>query len=187
MGISVGHRPAMRPLGFGTLLALAACGGGAGGDGDGGSGDGGDPLTGEELAALCDEFCAHGVKCAWTDDGPGCEASCASDAGIFNGDLWRDWLECDAAAACAAPDPKGCLLQAMAAAQPRAIHDEYVDRCETARVDCGIAPEGVLPDCGVDEVLPFSDGYVASQVLPCFDRSCDAMIACIEETVRDAF
>ena len=166
-------------------MLLVACGGGGGTGDGGGSGDDGEALSGDERASVCDGFCAHAVECGWAADAAACESECASDAGLFRGTFWRDWVQCSDAAPCAEPGGETCFVEALDSSEPRAIHEEYVERCQAARADCGI--DGTLPDCDVSEVLPFTDAYVESTVLPCFDQSCDAMIACIETTVRDAF
>jgi hypothetical protein len=159
-------------------LAGAACGGGAG------AGDG-TPLPGDEAAALCDDACAHAVSCAWETDAAACTSACTSLAPMFRGDGYREWVECLAAAACTTENAgEACYLDAVGAVATRPDHETYASQCTAAQAQCPGLPAGV---CDIDQVVLFSDAYMQSQVLPCLQMACDALAACLEERVLDAF
>jgi hypothetical protein len=166
------------------VALLAGCGGG---DDGGPTTDDGQPLSPSALSAACQETCAHGVMCAWYTDQTACEANCASQSGFFRGTGYAAWMGCLAQADCAGPNVgEGCYVQAATAAAPRDVHDEYVTSCQGLTDVC---PVITLPSnvCDLDNVILFSDPYMTSTVLPCFDLGCDQVSGCLETNVLDAF
>ena len=161
---------------------LVACGG----DSGGGSGSG-DPLPAPEATTLCQTFCEHAVSCGWLTNGAGCPADCETSSSLFRSDGFRNWLECEVAAACSTPNVgEACYLDAVADTSARPVHDDYTSQCTAVPTAC---PGVTLPThvCDLDEVVLFSDPYMTTHVMPCFELGCSQVSACLETNVLDAF
>ena len=159
-------------------VMVAACGGGDGG--------GGDPLPPDEIEDLCADACDHAVSCGWETDGAACRAECASTYTIWRGEGLRLWVDCLLRADCGQGPIAGeaCYIEATVNVDARPVHHDFVTACDQARAAC---PTTALNGCDLQEVILFSDDYMTGQVLPCFDLACDALSACLEEKVLDAF
>jgi hypothetical protein len=162
------------------FVALAGCGGG----GDGAAPDGAS-LSPSDAQAVCADACAHLVSCGSTSDMAACQTDCVTQSNLFRGDGYRGWIECITAADCADTNAgEACYVETVAKLPARDVHDQYVERCSVAETQCGGLTAGA---CDLDQVIMFSDDYMGGQVLPCFDLACDALVACLETNVLDAF
>jgi hypothetical protein len=168
------------------IAALSiACGGDD--DGAGGSDGGGAPDAGGQgdLEELCASSCAHAVECGWETDQAGCVAECLTGPDMFRLDGLEAQLSCLAGLDCATDNPgETCYVETVADLEPHAVHQQYNSDCTAAATDCGGLPGDV---CAIDGVIMFSDTYMEEQVMPCFELACEALRACLEENVLDAF
>jgi len=170
-----------------SLLACLVLAGAASGCGGSQGGAAGDPLSDDEARTLCEDICDHFVACGWATDLTACIADCRADSGMFRGQGYRDWGECLIAASCDDTSAgEACYVDVVGSLDTRDVHEEYGTRCAALAETC---PDVVLPSgvCDLDQVLLFSDDYMQTSVLPCFDLACASVAACLEENVLDAF
>jgi hypothetical protein len=166
---------ALLPVLIGVVVG---CGGGSGAEP-------GAPLPADEVADLCRDGCTHFVECGWATEEL-CETECTGVASMWRGDGFRPWIECMIAAPCASGDGTDeiCYVDTIETMEPRSVHDEFLAGCSAAATRC---PDTSLNGCDLENVIMFSDPYMTTEVLPCFELACDALSACLETKVLDAF
>jgi len=168
----------MGKLGIVGVLLLSACGGSAGD---------GAPLSPGDAATQCADLCAHELSCGWVADEAACTTDCEGQSGLFRGAGYSDWMRCLTEASCDGQNPgEACYVQTAGSLDPRDVHDEYVSRCNAVSETCAdiTLPANV---CDLDQVILFSDDYMTTSVLPCFDLACAQIGSCLEDAVLDAF
>lgn len=187
----IAHPGSMRPR---LLLVLSLWSMLVGCSGDDSSGDGSENDAGvgavdadvsADLEAVCQGSCDHAVDCEWLADADGCADDCAGSLEMFRLDAVLLQWACLGEVACETDNPgETCFVEIIPQLDAHAVHDQYHADCTAADAECGGLPGDV---CAVVEVIMFNDTYMENEVMPCLDLECDALRACLEEKVLDAF